>query len=49
MTKREIRSEEPPPLGGDWFTLYALVVLYLLVLIALFAWFTQANTPEATP
>jgi hypothetical protein len=35
-------DDEPAPLVGSWGTLYALVVLYLFVLIALFYAFTVA-------
>lgn len=34
--------EEPPPTGGSWRTLYALVLLNLAVLIVLFHLFTRA-------
>ena len=32
---------DPPPFG-TWTTLYAAVLLFLAVLIALFLWFTRA-------
>jgi len=35
-------DEEPAPLVGSWRKAYALVVLYLFVLIALFYAFTVA-------
>jgi len=35
-------DEAPPPFGGSWGRLYALVVAALLVEIALFALFTVA-------
>jgi hypothetical protein len=35
-------DEEPAPLVGSWRLLYALVVLYLFVLITLFYAFTVA-------
>jgi hypothetical protein len=35
-------DEEPAPLVGSWRILYALVVVYLFVLIALFYAFTVA-------
>ncbi|MBL8233480.1 MAG: hypothetical protein JNL98_33595 [Bryobacterales bacterium] len=41
------RQEEPPPFLGTWPRVYVFVAIYLVALIALFAWFTYANTPEA--
>jgi hypothetical protein len=35
-------AEEPPPVGGSWTTLYAVVLLNLFVLIVLFYLFTRA-------
>jgi hypothetical protein len=35
-------SEEPPPFGGSWRALYAVVAATLALLIALFAMFTKA-------
>jgi hypothetical protein len=35
-------TEEKPPFGGSWGVLYALVLLNLAALIALFTWFTKA-------
>lgn len=35
-------DEEPAPLVGSWGKVYALVVVYLFVLIALFYVFTVA-------
>ena len=35
-------ANEPPPLGGRWTTLYAVVLGTLAVLIALFYAFTKA-------
>jgi hypothetical protein len=35
-------GEEPPPFGGSWTVLYALVLLNLLALILLFYAFTRA-------
>lgn len=40
MKKEAPADEEPPPIGGSWKTLYAVVVLNLVLLIALFALFT---------
>lgn len=34
--------DEPPPLLGSWPRLYAAVLVYLAVLIALFYWFGRA-------
>jgi hypothetical protein len=33
--------DEPPPFGRTWGRLYVAVVLYLIVLISLFALFTR--------
>jgi hypothetical protein len=35
-------AEEPPPLGGNWRTLYVAVLLNLAALAALFYVFTRA-------
>jgi len=35
-------TDEKPPFGGSWTRLYALVLLNLAALIALFTWFTKA-------
>ena len=35
-------GEEPPPIGGSWRVLYAVVVLNLALLILLFYAFTNA-------
>ncbi len=32
-------KDEPPPFGGSWPRIYASVVIYLVMLILLFAWF----------
>ncbi len=37
-------SEEPPPIGGSWRVLYAIVLLNLALLILLFYAFTKAFT-----
>jgi len=34
-------GEEPPPFGGSWKTLYAVVLVNLAVLTALFYLFTR--------
>ena len=34
--------EDPPPVGGSWAKLYALVLLNLAVLVVLFYLFTRA-------
>jgi hypothetical protein len=36
--------DEPPPILGTWPRLYTAVLVYLVVLIALFYWFGQAWT-----
>ena len=38
-------TEEPPPFFRTWPRLYAAVVVYLVVLIFLFYWFTRTFTP----
>ncbi len=38
-------SEEPPPLLGSWRRLYAAIVGYLALLIALFYVFTRVYAP----
>ncbi|HEX8719069.1 MAG TPA: hypothetical protein VF736_00375 [Pyrinomonadaceae bacterium] len=40
-TQRPPDTEEPPPVGGSWKTLYAAVLVNLLVLVALFYFFTR--------
>ena len=35
-------TDEKPPFGGSWGVLYAIVLLNLAALIALFTWFTKA-------
>ena len=46
MTNRSERNEpareEPPPVGGSWATLYAVVLTSLAVLVVLFYLFTRA-------
>ena len=34
-------KDEPPPFGGSWRTLYAVVLINLAVLVALFYLFTR--------
>lgn len=34
-------TDERPPFGGSWPRLYAMVLLVLAALIALFTWFTK--------
>ena len=41
-TDEHLRGEEPPPFGGSWRTLYAVVLLTLAVLVVLFHLFTRA-------
>ena len=38
----QFRPDEPPPFGGSWTRLYALVLGNLLVLIVIFYLFTKA-------
>ena len=33
-------QEEPPPLGGSWNRIYAMVVVYTCVLIVVLYWMT---------
>jgi hypothetical protein len=40
--QNETRREEPPPVGGSWGTLYAVVLLTLAALVVLFHLFTRA-------
>jgi hypothetical protein len=35
-------SDEDPPILGAWPRLYAALLVYIAVLIALFTWFTRA-------
>ena len=37
--------DEPPPFLGTWKRVYAFIVCYLAVVIALFAWFTRSYAP----
>lgn len=41
QTERTTREEEPPPFGGSWQALYAVVLLNLAALVALFYLFTR--------
>jgi hypothetical protein len=41
-TRTRPQAEEPPPLGGSWNALYAVVLLVLAVLVLLFHLFTRA-------
>lgn len=41
-SERRAREDEPPPFGGSWRALYALVLANLAVLIVLFYLFTRA-------
>jgi hypothetical protein len=34
--------DEPPPFLGTWSRVYTVVLIYLVAVIALFAWFTKA-------
>jgi hypothetical protein len=40
-TRTHRHAEEPPPFGGSWKTLYAVVLVNLAVLAALFYLFTR--------
>ena len=40
-THERATREEPPPFGGSWKTLYAVVLVNLAVLAALFYLFTR--------
>ena len=40
-THEPAAREEPPPFGGSWRTLYAIVLVNLAVLAALFYLFTR--------
>lgn len=42
QTNDERGAEEPPPFGGSWRVLYALVLAWLAVLIVVFYVFTRA-------
>ncbi len=35
-------TEEPPPFLGRWSRVYTAVVVYLVAVISLFAWFGRA-------
>ena len=41
-THKHPRAEEPPPVGGSWRALYAVVLLNLAALVLLFYLFTRA-------
>ncbi|MBI2212255.1 MAG: hypothetical protein HYU52_01295 [Acidobacteria bacterium] len=36
-----VRADEPPPFGGSWGRLYALVITTLALLVAAFAFVTR--------
>ena len=40
-TQTQTHAEGPPPPGGSWKTLYAIVLINLAVLVALFYVFTR--------
>jgi hypothetical protein len=40
-THERVTGEEPPPFGGSWRTLYAVVLINLALLAALFYLFTR--------
>jgi len=37
-------NDEPPPFLGSWRNVYLAVLVYLVCVIALFAWFGRAFT-----
>ena len=41
-TTTDTRAEEPPPVGGSWKRLYALVLGWLAAQVVLFYLFTRA-------
>jgi len=41
-TEHRPAGEDPPPFGGSWRVLYAIVLLNLALLILLFYAFTEA-------
>ena len=41
-TRPHSQAEEPPPVGGSWRALYAVVLATLAVLVVLFHLFTRA-------
>ena len=40
--RKHSQAEEPPPVGGSWRALYAVVLVTLAVLVVLFHLFTRA-------
>ena len=40
-TPKHSQAAEPPPVGGSWKNLYAVVLLNLAVLVVLFYLFTR--------
>ena len=40
-TPTQTHTEEPPPFGGSWKTLYTIVLVNLAALVALFYLFTR--------
>ena len=40
-TRTDSPAEEPPPVGGSWRNLYAVVLLNLAALVVLFYLFTR--------
>ena len=41
-TAKRPPAEEPPPFGGSWTALYALVLVWLAAQVVLFYLFTRA-------
>ena len=42
QNRKKSEPDDPPPVGGSWRTLYAVVLLNLAVLVLLFYLFTRA-------
>jgi hypothetical protein len=45
MPQQHDDGEQPPPFLKTWKRVYTFVVCYLILLIALFAWFTRSYAP----
>ena len=41
MTPHDQIPDEPPPILGAWPRVYAVVLVYLAAVIAIFYWFTR--------
>lgn len=42
QNRKKSATDEPPPVGGSWRTLYTIVLANLAVLVVLFYLFTRA-------